>query len=304
MADGGFVGYKRLMQSYTPFRYPGGKARLAEWVVRALRHNGLAGGWYVEPYAGGAGIAMLLLVQEHVNQVVINDVDPGVFAFWRAVKEYPKELMALVRHARLSVEEHARQREIYLNPEGRDVLELGFAALYLNRTSRSGILRGGPIGGKKQDGNYTIGARFNRETLVRQLELISNLRGRISVFGMDAEAFLKEQVPQLPKRHLIYLDPPYFRNARRLYRNYYKAADHARLAEMVKELRSPWVLTYDDCAEVRRLYDGCPMCAFEIGYSANNSTRGTGRELMVWGGGFEPPCPPYATRRVLLKTGA
>ncbi|HHN66731.1 MAG TPA: DNA adenine methylase, partial [Thermopetrobacter sp.] len=137
-------GYPRGMQSYSPFRYPGGKARLAEWMLRSLHHNGLVGGCYVEPYAGGAGIAILLLVQEHVNHVVINDVDLGVFAFWRAVKEYPKELMALVRHARLSVEEHARQREIYLNPGGRDVLELGFAALYLNRTSRSGILRGGP----------------------------------------------------------------------------------------------------------------------------------------------------------------
>ncbi len=247
---------------------------------------------------------MLLLVQEHVNHVVINDADPAIHAFWLSVKHHTKELISLIQSIPLNVEEHARQRAIYSNPEGRDILELGFAALYLNRTSRSGILRGGPIGGKKQSGKYGIDARFNRETLIRQLQLIGRLSSRIDVFGIDAEEFLEKQVPQLPQRHLIYLDPPYFRNARRLYRNYYKAADHARLAKKVKGLRSPWVLTYDYCDEVRELYTGYPMCEFEIHYTANNSTRGTGRELMVWGGGFEMPCPPYATRRTLLKTGA
>ncbi len=181
------------MQSYTPFRYPGGKARLAEWMLRALHHNGLAGGWYVEPFAGGAGIAMLLLVQEHVNHVVINDADPAIHAFWLSVKDHAKELISLVRHIPLNVEEHARQRAIYLNPEGKDTLELGFAALYLNRTSRSGILRGGPIGGKNQNGKYGIDARFNRETLIRQLQMISRLSGRISIFGMDAEEFLEKK---------------------------------------------------------------------------------------------------------------
>ncbi len=289
------------MQSYTPLRYPGGKGRLAEWMVRALRHNGLLGGWYAEPYAGGAGVAMLLLVQEHVNHVVINDADPGVHAFWRAVTECPREMMHLVREARLNIDEHHRQRAIYRTPEGRDFLELGFATLYLSRTSRSGILLGGPIGGKKQGGKYKIGARFNKEAIIRKIRLISMLRTRISVHGLDAEDFFDEVVPELPQRSLLYLDPPYFRNARRLYKNYYRAEDHARLANRIKELSRPWVLTYDMCDEVQQLYDGCGMTAFSIYYSANNDARGQGSELMVWGGGFEPPCVPYATRRTLLK---
>ena len=289
------------MQSYSPLRYPGGKQRLAEWMVRTLRHNRLLGGTYAEPYAGGAGLAMLLLLQGHVNSVALNDADPGIYAFWKVVRDNARVLVERILSCPLTVEEHARQRAIYMCPENHGLEDLAFAVLYLSRTSRSGILRGGPIGGKKQTGRWNIGARFPRERLAQLIELIHTYRARIHVYNLDAEAFLQTVVPDLPSKSLVYLDPPYFRNARRLYRNYYREADHARIAEVIKTLPRQWVLTYDDCAEVRSLYLEQEMAPLNIYYSANNSTRGNGREVMIWGGGLKVPCPPYATRRVLLK---
>ena len=289
------------MQSYSPLRYPGGKQRLAEWMVRTLRHNRLLGGTYAEPYAGGAGLAMLLLLQGHVNGVVLNDADLGVYAFWKVIRSDARVLIERVLSCPLTVEEHARQRAIYMHPENHKLEDLAFAVLYLNRTSRSGILRGGPIGGKKQTGRWNIGARFPRERLAKLIELIHTYRARIQVYNLDAEEFLQTMVPDLPSKSLVYLDPPYFRNARRLYRNYYREADHERIAKVIKTLPRPWVLTYDDCTEVRALYSGQEMAPLGIYYSANNKTRGNGREIMIWGGGLGVLCPPYATRRVLLK---
>ena len=80
----------------TPLRYPGGKGRLGAWLAELIEHNGLDGGHYVEPYAGGAGAAMYLLTNRHVERVTINDLDPVIYAFWWAILNDTKRFVELI----------------------------------------------------------------------------------------------------------------------------------------------------------------------------------------------------------------
>ena len=57
------------MKFFTPLRYPGGKGKLSYYVKSIIESNNLLDGHYVEPFAGGAGVALELLFHEYVNQI-------------------------------------------------------------------------------------------------------------------------------------------------------------------------------------------------------------------------------------------
>jgi DNA adenine methylase len=195
---------------FTPLRYPGGKGKLAAYVKSLLKANGLLDGEYVEPYAGGAAIALELLLHEYVSQIHINDVSRPIYAFWRSVLSQTDELCRLIVDTRISVRQWDLQKRILASPEGHDDLALGFATFFLNRTNRSGILNGGIIGGRDQTGPWKIDARFNPTELVHRITSIARMRSRISLTCKDALKFLKGNSSKWSDNTLIYLDPPYY----------------------------------------------------------------------------------------------
>ena len=250
-------------------------------MAAVVRANGLSDGRYIEPYAGGAGIAWELLVTGVVRRVVVNDISPHVSAFWTCVLRETDELCARIRDVPLTVEEWDRQRAVFGRWEGSSTLDLGFSCFYLNRTNRSGILNGGLIGGRKQDAKWCMDARFNREDLIRRITKIAECASRIEVNCMDAVAFLRERKDSLGAKDLIYADPPYFDKGRMLYYDAYRPGDHADVAELLAELRGTrWVVSYDDVAEIGKLYAGAARLQYSIGYSARRRSRG--REIMFF----------------------
>lgn len=275
------------MRHYSPLRYPGGKSTLVDYMRAIVIDNRLLDGHYVEPYAGGAGIALELVMTDYVRYVHLNDLDSAVYAFWTSVLNQTDELLKLVNETPLSIDEWQRQKRIFHQPGHNDELSLGFAALYLNRTNRSGILRGGSvIGGRAQTGKWKLDARFNRRALSNRIEMIARYRHRIHVSNLDAEEFLA--VLSVPDNTLVYLDPPYFRNGQRLYRDHYTADDHARVARIVTErLRHRWIVSYDDCEEVGAFYRGFRQLRYELGYSAHKQRRGG--ELMLFSNNLRLP---------------
>ena len=194
----------------TPLRYPGGKGRLTQHVIDVLEMNDLVGGHYVEPYAGGAGIAISLLYLEYADRIHLDDLDLAVYSFWRSILDHTDEFVRLVRNTPLTVEEWRKeQRALQFSKAEADTLALGFSTFYMNRTSRSGILRGGVIGGVNQTGKWKMDARYNREELIRRIEKIASYASRISLYNRDASQLISEVLPTLPSRALVYLDPPY-----------------------------------------------------------------------------------------------
>ena len=273
---------------YSPLRYPGGKGKLSKFMAAVVRANGVSDGRYIEPYAGGAGIAWELLITGVVRRVLINDISPPLFAFWKSVLRHTDELCRRIRDVPLSVEEWDRQKEIFRNPKDVSTIDLGLSFFYLNRTNRSGILNGGIIGGRKQEGKWLMDARFNRENLIHRITKIAECAGRIEVTCADAVEFLRDKSGSLGEKDLIYLDPPYFAKGRMLYYDAYKPDDHAAVAELLADLEVPrWVVSYDDVKTIRRLYAFARRREYTIGYSVRRRTRG--HEVMFFSKGMKVP---------------
>ncbi|ANN70640.1 DNA adenine methylase [Bordetella bronchialis] len=262
----------------TPLRYPGGKSQLAPFVVELMRANGLLGGVYVEPFAGGAGIAWKLLFDGYTSEVWINDIDPAIHAFWYCVLHRTEELCKKIESTEVTIDEWHRQRHLQASARPQS-LALGFSTFFLNRTNRSGILKAGVIGGLAQAGDWKLDCRFKKEDLIEKIRRIALYKEQITLTRQDASTYLSSTVKTLPRHALINIDPPYYRKGPELYCSFYEHADHKRLAQTIRKLRRPWMLTYDDAPEIRALYRGLPATTKELTYYAQ--VKRTGIELLV-----------------------
>jgi DNA adenine methylase len=265
----------------TPLRYPGGKQRLTPFITEILVNNDLIGGHYAEPYAGGAGVAIDLLLKRQVSAIHLNDASTAVYAFWRSILLHTEDFCRLIAGTSLTVKEWLRHREILRHPADYDEFTLGFSTFYLNRCNRSGVLSGGLIGGLKQDGKWKMDARFPANELIRRIEAIGRHRDAIMVHNLDAEMYIRNYLPGLPQNSLVYLDPPYFHKSSRLYLNVYQPNDHARLADVIQnELTAKWIVSYDAASEILDYYKDRQQFIYHLGYKAYKVYKG--REVFVF----------------------
>ncbi len=271
----------------TPLRYPGGKSQLLPFVVELLRENDLLYGEYAEPFAGGAGLALSLLLQGYVDRIHINDIDPAIHAFWYSVLHHTSELCELIESTAVTMDAWHEQRQLLAGDAAVSTLKRGFATFFLNRTNRSGILKGGVIGGYSQASPYPLDCRFNKKDLIRKIRRIASYRSQVNLTCLDAIAFLGEVVPNSGTRLLVNLDPPYFTRGPELYMNFYRPGDHERLAQAVQSLGKHWMVTYDDAPEIRQLYVDNRINQYSLSYTAQLKRVGT--ELMILGPSLRVP---------------
>lgn len=267
----------------SPLRYPGGKAKLGPYFARVLANQNISIHTYAEPYAGGAGAGLYLLSEGYVDRLLINDLNPGIAAFWRSILSSTEEFIERVESEHLTLESWHRHREIYLNPVGLNDLDLGFATFFLNRCNRSGILTARPIGGLGQTGKWKIDARFNRVSLSSRIRHIHSLGARISVTEKHALDFLAT-VSRRVKPVLLYADPPYLVKGEDLYMCQHSWDNHEKLAMVLLKTRHPWILTYDYDERVRNLYPSNRCLGYDISHTAQSQK--IGREFMVFSRGL------------------
>ena len=265
---------------YTPLRYPGGKSSLFGFFSHVIQAHDWKNVTYIEPYAGGAGAGLSLLILGLVDHVVINDRDEAIFSFWKAVTENPQELIRRIQTTPLTVEEWRRQKDIY--KKKKIGLDLGFATFYLNRTNRSGVLNAGPIGGLNQNGNWKIDARFDRGSLASKIALIASHKDSITVLNEDGVDVIRRYTndPSV----FFYIDPPYYQKGAMLYLNSFDHNKHQELADLLNSLPNVrWLLSYDAAPEIKSMYapQGRKMEVFSLRYSVHQNTK-SGSELMVF----------------------
>jgi DNA adenine methylase len=246
----------------SPLRYPGGKRQLVPFFVEILKLNGLTPlELFVEPFAGGAAVSLHLLASDAVENVILAEHDPLVYAFWHQACFNTASLIDDILNAEVSLEEWQRLRD---NP-GKSLREMAYACIFLNRTSYSGILhpRAGPIGGQRQSSSYKIECRFPKQELASRISRVGALaaEGRIlRVIPHDVEVTIWEVEESF--RHterLYYLDPPFYDKGSRLYRLPFGQRDHERLACLLTSFGEPWVLSYDYHDEILALYTPDPV---------------------------------------------
>jgi len=256
----------------TPLRYPGGKSQLSPFVRKILVANNLIGGCYAEPFAGGAGIAMHLLLTDCVHKIFINDVDRLVYSFWKTVLDDTAGLCSRIQNCEVTIDEWYRQQAV-VSDASASTSDLGFATLFLNRTNHSGILTARPIGGLSQSGKYLIDCRFNKEDLIKKISRIGSRRGRVCLTSLDALQFLDFIEDRSNPFTFLNIDPPYVKQGGNLYLNHYEDRDHSLLMKRISKIKLPWMLTYDDTPLVRRLYKDFQISRLSLRYSAARVRR-------------------------------
>jgi DNA adenine methylase len=273
------------MRHASPLRYPGGKWRLTSCFESVIALNYGNPPVYAEPYAGGASLALSLLFTGVVSEIYLNDLDPAIHAFWFSILRHRKSFCELVERVPITPVEWRKQRKIYAKGLAAGRLALGFATFFLNRTNHSGILNGGMIGGKQQRGEWKLDARFNRSELIRRIERICRFKDRIHLCFQDASDFLREQ--KFGKKSLVYLDPPYYHAGRELYLNAYRPNDHALVRDCARTLRCPWIVSYDDVPEIRKLYRTYKSRRVRLLHTARSARLG--REVMFFSPALSVP---------------
>jgi len=263
--------------TYSPLRYPGGKTQIAPFVENLIKQNNLAGGTYVEVFAGGAGIVWHLLHNNIVENVVINDLAPSIFSFWDAVLTKTDDLCSLIDSTPISIEEWYKQKDV--QKDKNIGLELGFSTFFLNRVNRSGILNAGVIGGKDQAGKYKLDCRFNKSALIQKIHKISERSEQIKLTNQDAKDFLVKQVSKFDSKTLINIDPPYYNKGKELYQNFFEHEDHIALYKSIMKIDLPWMVTYDNTPEVYEIYKEHNPHLFSLNYSVQSKRKGS--ELLI-----------------------
>ena len=275
--------------TYTPIRYPGGKSKIYPTVERIIRSSGLEECAYAEAFCGGAGLAVKLLLKGDVSRIVLNDVDPAVFSMWDAIVNHPEELCSFLAGTEPTVDEWERQHDLLVSSDSPS-LELGMAALFLNRTNRSGILRGGPIGGRGQTGVWGIDARYKPGGLCAKVRRIAERSDEIELYNLDAGDFIETVLRPMGTqggRVLVNFDPPYVKKGPELYRNSFNEGDHRALAREIASCEFPWIVTYDAVPLVDEMYADFERYDLEVSYSTARVRRE--REILVTGPGVTMP---------------
>lgn len=264
-----------MPRTLSPLRYPGGKTQLFKFVNHIIVKNNIKDPIYVEPFAGGAGLALELLLKGMVDSIVINDFDPAIYSFWVSILNYTEDFIYLIETTPITIEEWKNQKNIYnYNSLYNNPLKLGFATFFLNRTNRSGIIKGGPIN-REVNGKYPLDCRFNKKDLINKIRNISKFKDRIHLYNNDAVYFIKKVLPNFPSNRLfIFFDPPYYEQGKNLYTNFYSHDDHKELYYTIKGIKdSHWITTYDFNKNIEELYKGLPTKVYQLQYSANKKRK-------------------------------
>lgn len=263
---------------YSPLRYPGGKNCIFPFMASLIQENGLEGCSYAEPFAGGAGLALHLLMKGIVSEIHLNDFDHSIYSIWYTILYNPAAFCEWVSHVDVNMETWNWAKNVHSNMADFDLFEIAKATFYLNRTNVSGIIMGGPIGGPNQTGKFKIDARFNKSDLIERIYAIAGYRRNIHIYEMDGEEFLRK-MNRKRKQMFVYIDPPYVNKGADLYMNFFKQEDHERLCSQVSKLRKHWIVSYDSSELIFKLYEKYNPIRYTLSQCTSNRM---GDEIIIF----------------------
>ena len=230
---------------------------------------------YVEPFCGGCGLAVKLLLSGDISSIIINDVNPAIYAFWSCVLNRTDELCSRIDGCNVTIEERDKQILILKDLKNHSIIDIGFASLFLNRTNISGIPSAGPIGGREQAGNNKLDARFKKSVLKDKIISIADKKGKISLYNLDVFDFIDEVLPEYESGRLfLNFDPPYVKKGQELYLNHFSPEDHRKLRDKISECKHPWIVTYDYNKLILDLYSSFNYERIQLNHSAGTMKKG------------------------------
>ncbi|WP_429951089.1 DNA adenine methylase [Enterococcus sp. AZ101] len=258
----------------SPLRYPGGKHKMYKYIKELVSVNNVD--TYIEPFCGGSGLALELLLSKDVKKIIINDYDYSIYCFWKSVLDHTEDLIEKINSTDITIDEWYRQKDIRKDIYDHSIIEVGFSTLFLNRTNRSGIIdKAGPIGGYQQTGNYLIDCRFNKIKLNEKIRKIAKMKDKIEIYNLEALDFIDDVIKN-EKKGFTFFDPPYYQKGQGLYTNFYSTGDHQTLSQkIVNDLKNKkWIVTYDLAPEIGQMYSTVDSISFTLSYTLQEKKRG------------------------------
>ena len=275
--------YMILMKpSVTPLRYPGGKTWLLDYVKAFIRFHKLDSTTIIEPYGGSASISVGLIRSQLVTEATVCEKDPLIDAFWNIALHRNEELIEYLSTLEINIETWYRLRK-YLNLDNtvfQDNIEAAGAFLFYNRTNYSGIIKGGPLGGKKQLSKYKLNSRFNKVRIIDKIRNLKELEDKLKIIQIDGLEYMRYQSLQNPDNIFFYVDPPYYKAGKDLYRFYFTDFDHQQLSAFLTNTEIPWLLSYDDAEFIKNLYKKKITSPVYTDYQSGPLKRGI-KELLI-----------------------
>ena len=272
-----------MNQYLSPLRYPGGKGIIAPFISDLVLFNNLENSTYYEPYAGGAGVGLYLLLNGFVNEIFLNDADSNIYAFWDSLLNNTTKFIKEIDGMDISMDTWIYYKNIIDNNNDCTIFEIGLAFFFLNRCNRSGIVKNaGPIGGYNQKGKWKLDVRFNKKGLIKRIQKISKYKESIHFYNQDAIKFLESTLPDEDKHEnaFVYLDPPYYAKGKMLYLNFYSTSDHIKLSQYIKKQSNlNWMITYDNEDAIKELYSTYNIIEYDLKYSLQNKRKG--KEIII-----------------------
>lgn len=261
----------------TPLRYPGGKSQLKKFVGHIIKLNNLNNAIYCEPFSGGAGVAISLLLDKQVDSIILNDFDTAIYSVWYAITKDTADFLQRIETTDITIKNWQEQHEIYehLRNSNNYSIELAFATLFLNRTNVSGIITGGPIGGIEQGGHYKLDCRYNKTTLCNKIQAIANMRDHIRLYHCDATDLIHDVLTnENPNRLFTFFDPPYYQQGNNLYKNAFDDEKHVELSQAIHTMDNfHWITTYDNHQRIQEIYSDMNIKHYSLQYTANKKRR-------------------------------
>lgn len=225
--------------------YVGGKRRLASRIVERI--DAIPHETYCEPFVGMGGV--FLRRRSSPRSEVVNDASRDVANFFRILQRHYPQFMETLKFQISSRAEF--ERLCAANPDTLTDLERAARFLYLQR-----LTFGGKVAGRSFGVDYGRGGRFNLMTLGPRLEELHERLAGVVIECLDFEAFVQRY--DRPKT-LFYLDPPYYGTESLYGRDLFARADFERLASALAEVRGAWLLSINDCPEIRAIF-----CRFDF----------------------------------------
>jgi DNA adenine methylase len=264
------------------FRFAGGKSKLSKRIAHIIFDRCGAISDYREAFFGGGSVG--LEVMEHLGpgtKVWINDKDDSLMGIWQAVVVNPHSITDLITGYEPRLKDFHELKHRLTDPDDKSSpQDRAIMQLVMRQTSFSGlgVMSGGPMGGRSQKSKACkINARWSPNAMSKKIMQAHKLFSKFQVkcTSLDYADVLKGVTDD----SVVYLDPPYRQKGHQLYQVQFSKEEHMKLADVLKRLDCKWFLSYDNCQEVRELYDWAEIIQIPVSYTLNNTGRAV--ELLI-----------------------
>ena len=272
----------RIIKS--PLRYPGGKSKALKRILPLIPEYDE----FREPMVGGGSVFFSLKQKHEDKKYWINDLNEELYYFWKHCKEEPENLIREIEQLK-KIHGKGKELYLYLKSHKDDLTPLQRAARFfvLNRITFSGLV---------ETGGYSEQASKKRFTAssIERIRSSSKILQGVRITNRDYWEVLEPQ----GQNTFVFLDPPYMSKSEaklygehgRLHTNF----NHEEFSKRIKKCKHKWLITYDDCSGVQKLYDFANAIelnkqGWQLQYGTNNGTENVknkkatiGKELFIF----------------------